>query len=161
MRSPRALKVLTYPDPWLLKPTVEVTEGQFFTAEMMVFVQDLRLTMETEKGIGIAAPQVGDDYLRLGGPVRLFLADGRCFGRTEPLVFFNPEILRYSAASASMVEGCLSCPGAQVEVVRPASVVCRARDINFDVFDIEAEGLLARVIQHEYEHLIGKLIVAR
>ena len=108
--------------------------------------------MGVERGIGIAAPQVGK-------PWRLFLVDGRVLGRVEPIVFINPELLLVSDEEDEMVEGCLSCPGVQKAVRRSKSVVCRARDLNFDIFEVDSNGLYARIIQHEYDHLQGKLLV--
>lgn len=143
------MKVLHVPDSRLREPTQPLT---CVDQEVVDFVAQLAYTMGLERGVGIAAPQVGK-------PWRLFLVDGRVLGRVEPIVFINPELLLVSDEEDEMVEGCLSCPGLQKTVRRSKTVVCRARDLNFDVFEVDSNGLYARIIQHEYDHLQGKLLV--
>ena len=142
------MKLLESTDERLRQPT-HALKG--VDPEIADFVRRLGNLMLENKGIGIAAPQVGSTH-------RLFLVDGRVIGKVEPIVFINPELLILSDETDAMVEGCLSCPGVEKEVQRSKSVVCRARDINFDWFEVDSNGLYARVIQHEYDHLYGRLI---
>ena len=100
-------------------------------------------------GVGLAAPQVGI-------PQRFFVVDIR---DGKKYVFANPEIIETSIEEGPYEEGCLSIPGVYHEVIRPLKV--KARDENGKLFNLSADGLLARVIQHEYDHLEGKLFVDR
>ena len=102
-------------------------------------------------GVGLAAPQVGI-------PQRFFVVDIR---DGKKYVFANPEIIETSIEEGPYEEGCLSIPGVYHEVIRPLKVKVQARDENGKLFNLSADGLLARVIQHEYDHLEGKLFVDR
>ncbi|MFW6250295.1 MAG: peptide deformylase [Alkalispirochaetaceae bacterium] len=99
------------------------------------------------EGIGLAAPQV--NVLQ-----RMFIVYLR---DDKPRVFINPEILETSMEENVIEEGCLSIPGIYAEVKRPAEVSVQAFDQRGKPFTLEAEGMLARVIQHEYDHLNGVL----
>ena len=99
-------------------------------------------------GVGLAAPQVGI-------PQRFFVVDIR---DGKKYVFANPEIIETSIEEGPYEEGCLSIPGVYHEVIRPLKVKVQARDENGKLFNLSADGLLARVIQHEYDHLEGKLL---
>lgn len=104
-------------------------------------------TMHDAKGIGLAGPQVG----HMG---RLFVVH---VPSDEPRVFINPEILAVSPEEGLYEEGCLSIPGVYAEVRRPLAITVEAWDENGTGFRLDAEGILARVIQHEYDHLRGVL----
>ena len=102
-------------------------------------------------GVGLAAPQVGI-------PQRFFVVDIR---DGKKYVFANPEIIDTSIEEGPYEACCLSIPGVYHEVIRPLKVKVQARDENGKLFNLSADGLLARVIQHEYDHLEGKLFVDR
>ena len=102
-------------------------------------------------GIGLAAPQIGI-------PQRFFVVDIRDGKR---YVFINPEIVETSIEKGPYEEGCLSIPGVYHDVIRSLRVKVQARDADGKLFNLEADGLLARVIQHEYDHLDGKLFIDR
>lgn len=139
-----------YPDPFLRAPTEETKPSE----DLRALVADLRDTMYSLNALGIAAPQVGRTE-------KIFILDGRLqtsLGDPPPLVFINPEIVRVED-SVSMAEGCLSFPTVFLEIRRPRFVQVRAMDLNGNPFEIEASGLLARAIQHEYDHLCGKLMI--
>jgi peptide deformylase len=111
--------------------------------------------MYDENGLGIAAIQIGD-------PARMFLVEPKLAGRNEndpPVCFINPEILWTSEETQMSDEGCLSFPDIFVQVERPMRARVRATDIDGTTFEIEGEGLLARCLLHEYDHLSGKLLV--
>lgn len=112
-------------------------------------VKDMIDTMYDEDGVGLAAPQVG--ILK-----RIFVID--VYDDNGARVFINPEILETEGAETDM-EGCLSIPGEQSEVERPTKVKVKALDLNGQEFVLEAEGLLARAICHENDHLNGVLFV--
>lgn len=116
-------------------------------------VDDLMATMYDADGIGLAAPQVGV-------PVRAFVYDVR--DPDAPAgALINPRIAEQSAATERDVEGCLSIPGLREVVERPARVIMEALDEDGDEVRIEADGLLARCLQHELDHLDGVLFLDR
>jgi len=113
-------------------------------------------TMYSAPGIGLAAPQVGRS-------LRLLVLDISCmreYANVKPMVVINPEIVAVKGYR-SMEEGCLSLPGLQGDVVRPSSISLKYRDAHFEGQSAEFSGLLARVLQHEIDHLDGRLFVDR
>ncbi len=143
------LEVITVPHPSLRK-TAEVVTA--FDDELKALVADMLETMYDEKGVGLAANQV--NVLK-----RVFVTD--CSEtRDEPIVFVNPEILEVSTEEDAAEEGCLSLPTLYGgPVIRPIAVKVRAQDENGDFFEMEADELLARCIQHELDHLNGVLFI--
>jgi peptide deformylase len=114
-------------------------------------------TMYVAPGIGLAAPQVG--VLK-----RLFVvdvADKKKGEEPAPTVLLNPEIAWRSEEEVSLEEGCLSVPGHFAEVLRPREVRMRYQDLEGELREIEADGLLARCLQHELDHLDGVLFIDR
>ncbi|MCL2294330.1 MAG: peptide deformylase [Spirochaetes bacterium] len=105
--------------------------------------------LEKEKGVGLAAPQIGEKK-------RIFITK---VPRDILRVFINPDIIQTSQELESYEEGCLSIPGVWANVVRPSEIGIQAWDINGKVFRINVEGILARVIQHEFDHLNGILFI--
>lgn len=153
LRETTPLQLRYYGDPVLRKRAEPVTE--IAEAERQLAVQMLETLYATGNGIGLAATQVG--VLR-----RLIIVD---IGEEddeeyEPLVLFNPEIL---SAEGEIVadEGCLSIPDVTAEVKRPEKIVVEGIDVQSKAVRIEANGLLARVLQHEVDHLNGVLFIDR
>jgi peptide deformylase len=109
-------------------------------------------TMYAAPGIGLAAPQIG-----IG--LRLFVVDLQKNDTPDPLVLVNPEITAESEEIAVREEGCLSLPGQYADVARPARVRMRYLDLGGAKREIEADGLLAACLQHEFDHLNGVLFV--
>jgi peptide deformylase len=142
--------ILEYPDPRLRTHAQPMTAADF-TAELSQLIDDMFETMYAAPGIGLAATQV--DFHK-----RLLVIDVSK-DRTEPLVFINPEILNASDDEATLEEGCLSVPGVFDEVVRPARCRVRALDRNGRQFERECDDILAVCVQHEMDHLEGKLFV--
>lgn len=134
-------------DPVLREKSAPVEE---IDEEIRQLARDLEETMYDAEGVGLAAPQVGV-------PVRMFAYDVR-----EPEapvgVLINPEI-EEREGSATSEEGCLSIPGLAADVERAARVVVRGLDPDGDEVRIEADGLLARCLQHEHDHLEGILFL--
>jgi peptide deformylase len=130
---------------------------------------DMLETMVDASGVGLAAPQVGED-IRLAvidvshDPecVSLLKVNGgdAALESVMPLVFINPE-LTCSQEKDTAVEGCLSIRGIRAEVRRPAAVIARLPQLDGSVLEIETDGLLARALQHEIDHLNGVLFVDR
>ena len=141
------LPVLRFPDERLRTIAQPVTE---FPPELQQIVDDMFETMYAEEGIGLAATQV-DIHLRL---IVMDVSEDRA----EQLVLINPEILTQSG-STGIEEGCLSVPGARALVERSELVTVRAQGVKGETFEFEADELLAICIQHEMDHLIGKLFV--
>jgi peptide deformylase len=120
---------------------------QEITDELRTLVADMFETMHYARGIGLAAPQVGRTE-RLA----VIEIEG------EPLVVINPEILETSG-KAKAEEGCLSIPDIYADVERPKDVVVRAMDLEGNTYEVQASELLARCLQHEIDHLDGKLFL--
>ena len=131
-------------DPILRQTTIPVKE---ITDELRKLVADMFETMHHARGIGLAAPQVGRSE-RLA----VIEIEG------EPLVVINPEILEKSG-KAKAEEGCLSIPDIYADVERPKDVVVRAMDLDGNTYELPATDLLARCLQHEIDHLDGKLFL--
>jgi peptide deformylase len=132
-------------DPILREETKPVLG---LTAEIQQLIDDMFETMYAARGIGLAAPQVGRSE-------RLAVIDVD----DEPMVLINPEILESSRATEKAEEGCLSIPDIYGDVERPATVRIRALDREGNPFERDAEGLLARCMQHEIDHLHGKMFL--
>jgi peptide deformylase len=144
------LDIITIPDP-LLKTVSEPVER--VDAELIKFMDDMLETMYAAPGIGLAAVQVGV-------PRRVLVADAaRDEEPKNPVYMINPEILDLSDEMRLHEEGCLSIPEIYAEVERPAA--CRVRFTAKDgkIQELEAEGLLSTVIQHEVDHLNGVLFI--
>jgi len=139
--------ILEYPDPRLRTRAEPVTR---FDAELKQLVDDMFETMYAAPGIGLAATQV--DVHR-----RVIVIDVSK-DQDQPLVFINPEILSREGEESSE-EGCLSVPENFADVKRSAKVRIRARDRNGEVFERDYDDVLAVCIQHEMDHLEGKLFV--
>jgi peptide deformylase len=139
--------ILEYPDPRLRTRAQPVTQ---FDAELGKLIDDMFETMYAAPGIGLAATQV-DVHKRL---VVIDVSKDR----NEPLVFINPEILSREGEEVSE-EGCLSVPENFAEVKRAAKVRIRAQDRKGTVFERDYDDVLAVCIQHEIDHLDGKLFV--
>ncbi len=141
--------ILHYPDKRLRMPGATVTDfGDAFQA----LVEDMAETMYAAPGVGLAAPQIGVAQ-------RLFVIDIASADEPSDLrIFVNPRILDATGAIC-WEEGCLSFPGVTEEIDRAERVTVRAQDRHGKTFDLEAEGLLAVAIQHENDHLDGKLMV--
>ena len=140
------MEIVRYPADILRQKTHPVTE---FDARLAVLAQDMAATMVEGRGIGLAAPQVGS-------LLSLFVAqdeDGKA------LVFINPEIIGTSLETVPYEEGCLSIPGVYEEVIRPEAVVIQAYNEKGRPFKRECAGLLARIVQHELDHLKGVLFI--
>lgn len=143
-------EIVTFPDHRLRAPTKRIER---VNEEVILLAEDLMDTMYAMEGVGIAAIQIGR-------PEKMFLIDGVPTGQGQnPLVFINPKIVETSKEYVNMEEGCLSFPGVYINVRRPTSVIMKALDINGEEFVVEADGLFARALLHENDHLTGRLLV--
>jgi peptide deformylase len=142
------LNILEFPDPQLrtvAKPVEQVSD------DIRQLVDDMLETMYAAPGVGLAATQV-NVHKRV---VVIDVSDEQ----DDPLVFINPEVIPVDDDTCDYDEGCLSVPGFYESVTRPAHVKVTALDRNGDTFELQPEGLLAVCIQHEIDHLDGKLFV--
>lgn len=142
------MDIVTYGDPVLEEKAQPVVE---FDEKLKSLVADMFEAMRRDRGIGLAAPQVGVSS-------RVFVTDVEGDGQR---VFVNPEIIMTSPEVSEYEEGCLSFPGLYFTVKRPASVKVQAFTEKGKPFTVDAEGLLARVVLHEFDHLEGKLFIDR
>jgi peptide deformylase len=142
------LDILEFPDPRLRKvaePVAQVDDA------LRTLIDDMFETMYAAPGIGLAATQVNVHK-------RLLVLDVS-EDQTEPMVFINPDITPLTEQTQPFEEGCLSVPGFHESVERPERIKVKALDRNGEAFEMEVEGLLAVCLQHEIDHLNGKLFV--
>lgn len=141
------LPILEYPDPRLRKVATPVTQ---FTPELVKLVRDMAETMYAAPGVGLAATQV-DVHKQV-------IVIDTSETKDDLLVLVNPELVA-SEDEAECEEGCLSVPGYYDKVTRAARITVRARNEHGEPIERTAEGLLAVCIQHEMDHLTGKMFV--
>lgn len=151
------LPVVAYGHP-VLKKVAEEIDSDYPGLQQLV--ADMFETMYHSEGVGLAAPQINKS-------IRLFVIDADPFQETYPeakgfkKVFINPEIVEFSEETWTFREGCLSLPDMNEDVVRPAKVTVNYLDENFEEHEEELDGICARVFQHEFDHLEGKVYVDR
>jgi len=143
------LDIITLGDEFLRAKTERITD---FGPEIPVLADAMIDAMRSERGLGLAGPQVG--VLK-----RIFVLE--LPEEVAPRIFINPEIIETSQELSSYEEGCLSIPGVYSDVIRSSQVTIQAQDIKGKPFTIKADGMLARVVQHENDHLYGVLFIDR
>lgn len=152
------LSIIKLPDPVLRQRAAPVERVD---EELRQVLDDMLKTMYDAPGVGLAANQIGI--------ARRFVvvdagndtdeeADGEA-ARRNPICLINPEVVRLGEEMRTYEEGCLSLPDVRVDVERPAEITVRYIDRDGNQQELEADGLLATVIQHEIDHLDGKLII--
>ena len=145
-------QIVVMGDPILRTATAEVDA---FDRDLKMLVRDLFETMYHAEGIGLAAPQIGISR-------RVIVIDLRSEEQPEArLALINPSVVWASAESDKEPEGCLSIPGLEEVIKRSLAIRVEAVDIDGGRMELEAEGLFARVLQHEMDHLDGILFVDR
>ncbi len=145
------LDIVVYPDPRLRQVSQTVEE---IDEELRKLVADMTETMYAAEGAGLAAIQVGR-------ALRLFMLDPVILGgdkKEDPLVFINPEIVSYEGSQEGD-EGCLSFPGIFVPVKRANGCTVRAKNLDGEEFELSVTELAARAVQHETDHLNGRLLI--
>lgn len=147
--------ITVYGDPVLRKKAEPI--GHDFP-DLEEFLINFWETMYSADGVGLAAPQVGRS-------IRIFVVDGSAGAEEDPSIkdfkktFINPEIIEYSGDSLSMEEGCLSLPEIRENIIRSNTIRIKYQDEKFIEHDETYSGFVARVIQHEYDHLEGRMFV--
>ena len=155
------LPIVAYGDPVLRQKTEEIDEDY---AGLKELIDNMFETMYAANGVGLAAPQIGL-------PIRLFVIDASPFGEDDEdgpgdpsakdfkRVFINPILVEESGDKWAFSEGCLSIPHINEEVMRQENVIINYLDEDFEEQEEELTGLAARVVQHEYDHIEGKLFI--
>ncbi|MDA3891420.1 MAG: peptide deformylase [Salinivirgaceae bacterium] len=149
------LPITVYGNPVLRKVAKEIKEDY---KDLDKLIENMFETMYKAEGVGLAAPQVNKS-------IRLIVIDATPFAEDEPdlkdfkKVFINPEILEFKGEKELFNEGCLSLPGIREDVTRPTKIRIVYQDENFNEFEEVWEGVKARIVQHEHDHLQGKLFV--
>ncbi len=145
---PDLLNILTHPDPRLRKMSAEVEIKDLSSKELKKLIADMKHTMIKKDGVGLAAPQVGHN-------IRLITINTD----QGPICLINPKITKRSWARETQEEGCLSLPDVFHKISRHKKVCCKfTTELNKQGI-IEAEGLIARGLQHEIDHLDGVLFI--
>ncbi len=145
--------IVMYGDPVLRQRAKDIASG----TDLTQLIADMYETMEVANGVGLAAPQIGK-------AVRLFIVDGTGFEEEEDMkdfrkAFINPLLLEEYGNPWEFEEGCLSIPNIRENVSRKARLKIRYYDENWQLREEEYDGMKARIIQHEYDHIEGKLFV--
>ncbi|HNP20400.1 MAG TPA: peptide deformylase [Fulvivirga sp.] len=142
--------IVVYGDPVLKRKAKEIETG----TDLHDLINDMFETMDAAHGIGLAAPQIGKS-------IRLFVVDGTPMEDEDMIdfkkVFINPEIVEETGDKWAFEEGCLSIPNIREEIERPAKLRIKYYDENWEFHDEEYDGMKARIIQHEYDHIEGVL----
>jgi|SRR5690554_4568689 peptide deformylase len=147
--------IYTYGQPVLRKKAQEIDES---FEDLPGFIENMFESMKVSDGVGLAAPQVGKS-------LRFFVIDAQDFAEEHPeaegfrKVFINPVIEERSGEDWEFVEGCLSLPGISEGVMRPSTIKMTYFDEHFTKHSEMFDGILARIIQHEYDHLEGILFI--
>ncbi len=145
--------IVMYGDPVLRQRAKDIEQG----TDLKQLIDDMFETMHGASGIGLAAPQIGKS-------IRLFIVDGTVLEDEEGMenfkkAFVNPEILEEVGTPWEFEEGCLSIPNIRENVSRKERLKIRYYDENWNLHEEEYDGMKARIIQHEYDHIEGKLFV--
>lgn len=142
------LKIFTDPDPILRKKSTEIDSSDLRAEEFRLLCEDMKLTMQKKDGVGLAAPQIGKN-------IRMVVVNTK----NGPICLINPKIIKKSWRKLWGEEGCLSLPNIFGQVKRHKNIICIYLNENGKEKIIHASGLMARVIQHEIDHLDGILFV--
>jgi peptide deformylase len=151
------LPIVAYGHPTLRKVATDIGPDYPGLTEL---IDNMYETMYHAEGVGLAAPQVNHG-------IRLFIIDATPYEEDKPelkgfkKIFINPHIIEESGDEMAFNEGCLSIPQIREDVVRKSKIRIQYQDRDFKSYDEEYEGVLARIIQHEYDHLEAKLFVDR
>jgi peptide deformylase len=153
------LPIVAYGDDVLKKKAQEISPNY---PELKQLISDMFETMYNSKGVGLAAPQIGKS-------IRLFIVDASPFADDEEedlshlkdfkKVFINPQLKTEEGKEWAFNEGCLSIPGIREDVYRKPKILLQYQDENFNQYEEYFEGIAARIIQHEYDHIEGILFI--
>jgi peptide deformylase len=145
--------IVMYGDPVLRQKAKDIEKG----TDLKQLIEDMYETMHAASGIGLAAPQIGK-------AIRLFVVDGTQLEDEEHMTdfkkaFINPQIVEEIGQPWEFEEGCLSIPNIREKISRKGELKIKYYDENWELHEEEYDGMKARIIQHEYDHIEGKLFV--
>jgi peptide deformylase len=145
--------IVMYGDPVLRQKAKDIEKG----TDLKQLIEDMYETMHAASGIGLAAPQIGK-------AIRLFVVDGTQLEDEEHMTdfkkaFINPQIVEEIGQPWEFEEGCLSIPNIREKISRKGELTIKYYDENWELHEEEYDGMKARIIQHEYDHIEGKLFV--
>lgn len=156
------LPIVAYGENILKTKAVNITSGY---PELRKLINDMWETMYNANGVGIAAPQIGKS-------IRLFVIDASPFSEDKEIsddeistlknfkkVFINPEIIDETGDEWNFMEGCLSIPNIREDIKRKEKITIKYYNESFEEIELDLEGLAARVVQHEYDHIEGVLFI--
>ena len=156
------LPIVAYGENILKTKAVNITSGY---PELKKLINDMWETMYNANGVGIAAPQIGKS-------IRLFVIDASPFSEDKEIsddeistlknfkkVFINPEIIHETGDEWNFMEGCLSIPNIREDIKRKEKITIKYYNESFEEIELDLEGLAARVVQHEYDHIEGVLFI--
>lgn len=156
------LPIVAYGENILKTKAVNITSGY---PELKKLINDMWETMYNANGVGIAAPQIGKS-------IRLFVIDASPFSEDKEIsddeistlknfkrVFINPEIIDETGDEWNFMEGCLSIPNIREDIKRKEKITIKYYNESFEEIELDLEGLAARVVQHEYDHIEGVLFI--
>lgn len=146
----KILRILTYPNDVLLAKAENVKPEEYQTVELLRLVKNMTVTMLNSNGIGLAGNQVGVLKRIIVLNVENFLG-----------AMINPKILKKNEANTPLKEGCLSFPGRILTIVRPSTIEVSWKDCDGNSFSQTFDGIAAKCIQHEIDHLDGIVFVSR
>ncbi|MEK7514959.1 MAG: peptide deformylase [Patescibacteria group bacterium] len=150
-----AMEIVTIPQKILKEPMPDVPDDWFGGEHLLSLIADMRTAMLAASGVGLAANQVGQQ-------LRLFVIDAELAKEHGiPDAFANPEITEYSKDTDVLEEGCLSIPGTYIPIFRAKKVMFKGYDAQGKKYKFRARGFIARVLQHETDHLNGTVIADR
>lgn len=147
--------IYVYGQPVLRKVAKEIDKNY---PNLKEYIANMFETMQTSDGVGLASPQVGNS-------IRLFVIDGSPFAEDDETlqdfkkVFINPKITERYGEDKIFNEGCLSLPGIREDVTRKSTIKISYYDEDFNFHEEELDGIKARITQHEYDHIEGKLLI--
>lgn len=151
------LPITAYGHPTLKKVAEEIDADYPGLDDL---IEDMFETMYSSEGVGLAAPQVNRS-------IRLFIIDATAYGDDFPeakdfkKVFINPYIINEEGEEWSFNEGCLSVPKIREDIIRKPKITIEYQDRDFNLIEEQYDGVIARIIQHEYDHIEGKIFVDR
>ena len=146
------MQIITYPNPILRKKSRDLTQAEISSPEIKQLISDMYNLMRKKDGVGLAAPQIGKN-------INLFVINVETQNLHKTTALINPKIISGSWRKSTEQEGCLSIPGTFGQVKRPRRIKVKAINQNHQPIQFKATDLLARVIQHEYDHLGGVLFI--
>jgi len=152
----KPLSIIKYPDPILRRKAKPVVR---FNSDLNHLIDEMLVTMRRAEGVGLAAPQIGKSIQLIVIEYTPAPDEADTIKPIPTTILINPKIVQSSEALSLIEEGCLSVPGQDINILRPDSVKIENTRPNGEKYIFSADGLLARICQHEMDHLIGKLIV--